>query len=286
MIKAHQQFDLLNKKVFEKAVVEPPFRVVGNFPDEACFYYLVKGGTQMYTPTEKLRSQEQEGLAMQCGTYLSEFLSTHEGPFCEAIAVHLYPDVIKTLYDKDFPDFIKLIGQVRPLGYRKYEGSLLLTSYIDSLQFYFQHPELVSEELLKLKLKELILLLAKTDNSREIQRFLASLFTENTLRFKEVVEANVYNNLKMEELAALTGLSLSSFKREFEKQYGNSPARYIKKRKLEQAAKMLKGTELRISEVAFDTGFNDLAHFSKSFQKEYGVSPSTYRVNFLNKSLG
>lgn len=285
MFKLHRQFDLFEKKVFEKAVLDASIRMVGSFPDEACFFYLVEGSAKVYTPTEKIIKEKQEGLALQCGTYLNEFLCTSEGEYCEAIAIHLYPDVIKNLYDKDFPNFLTQVGKVKPIPYRKYERSSLLKSYIDSLQFYFEHPELVSDELLKLKLKELILLLAKTDDAMEVQQFLAGLFTESTLRFKEVIEANIFNNLTLEELAALTGLSLSSFKREFEKQYQSSPAKYIKKRKLDQAAKLLKGTDLRISAIAYDSGFNDLAHFSKSFQKVFGTSPSQYRVNFFDKTL-
>lgn len=285
MFKLHRQFDLFDKKVFEKAVLDESVRMIGDFPDEACFFYLVEGNVKMYTPTESITKEKHEGMVLQCGTYLNEFLCASEGAYCEAIAVHLYPDVIKNLYDKDFPNFLTQVGKVKPITYRTYERSSLMKSYIDSLQFYFEHPELVSDELLKLKLKELILLLAKTDDVLKVQQFLAGLFTESSIRFKKVIEANIYNNFSLEELAALTGLSLSSFKREFEKHYDSSPAKYIKGRKLEQAARLLKGTELRVSDIAFDSGFNDLAHFSKSFQKAFGTSPSQYRVNFLANSL-
>ena len=285
MFKLHRQFDLFDKKVFEKAVLDESVRMIGNFPDEACFFYLVEGNVQVYTSTERIQKEKQEGLVLQCGTYLNEFLCESAGDYCEAIAIHLYPEVIKNLYDKDFPEFLTQVGKVKPIMYRSYERSSLMKSYIDSLQFYFEHPELVSDELLKLKLKELILLLAKTDDALKVQQFLAGLFTGSSIRFKEVIEANIFNNFSLEELAALTGLSLSSFKREFEKYYESSPAKYIKKRKLEQAAKLLKGTELRISDIAYDSGFNDLAHFSKSFQKTYGASPSQYRMSFLTNSL-
>ena len=105
------------------------------------------------------------------------------------------------------------------------------------------------------------------------------------VEFKEIIESNLYNGLSISEWAQLTNLSISSFKREFRKHYNSSPARYIKERKLKQAARLLTATNLRISEIAFDLGFSDLAHFSRSFQKEYQISPSDYRMNFSNKSL-
>ena len=84
--------------------------------------------------------------------------------------------------------------------------------------------------------------------------------------------------MSIEELATLANLSLSSFKRSFQKHYATSPAKYIRQRKLEKAAKLLKSTSLRISQIGYDCGFVDLAHFSKTFQKAYGVSPSDYRA--------
>ena len=138
---------------------------------------------------------------------------------------------------------------------------------------------MVSEELLKLKLKEIILLLAKTDNAAAIRDLLSRLFNKADIDFKQVIEANIYNNLSLDELALLCNMSLSTFKREFDKNYDSSPAKYIRKRKLAKAAELLKNTNNRISDVAYDCGFSDLSHFSKSFQKAYQLSPTDYRLN-------
>lgn len=279
MIKAHQQFDLLGKKIFEKAVLQPPFRIPAPMPNEACFYYIVSGCAEVLSPLGSIKGEANEGIVLKCGNYFNDYLNDVEGEFCEAVAVHFYPEVLKLIYDKDFPDFLLEIEKAQPLKLEKIAGSPLLKNYVDGLRFYFENPALVSDELLKLKLKELILLLAKTDNVSTIKHLLASMFAPAVLDFKEVIEANLYNNLSLEELAYLAGLSLSSFKREFVKHYDQSPAKYIKQRKLEKAAKLLKLTELRISEVAYECGFVDLAHFSRSFQQFYRISPSNYRLD-------
>ncbi|MEL6660571.1 MAG: AraC family transcriptional regulator [Bacteroidota bacterium] len=278
MIKSYQQLDLFGKKIFEKACLQPPIRLAAEMPNDACFYYVLRGESRTFTPTGQVRSSQDEGVVMQCGTYLNEYFS--QGGIeddCEAVAVHFYPEVLKMLYDKDFPNFMLQVGKVQPLRHRQLKSSSLLKNYINSLLFYFDNPELVSEEILKLKLKELILLLAQTDNAEAIRDLLASLFTPETLDFKTVVEAHVYHNISVNELAQLAHLSLSSFKREFARHYDCPPARYLKQRKLEKAAQLLIATELRVSDIAFDCGFVDLAHFSKSFLKEHGCSPSDYR---------
>ena len=285
MVKSHQLFELYEKRVFEKAVVEGPFRFAAEMPNEACFYYLVEGEAAMYTSQGKIEAKTSEGLVMQCGNYFNDFLASSDGSYCEAIAIHFYPEVLKKIYDKDFPDFMMHVTKIQPLGYEKHKADALLKNYINSLQFYFENPELVSDELLKIKLKELILLLAKTESAEAICNLIAGMFTPLEINIREVVEANIFNNLSIEELASLCSLSLSSFKREFEKHYDTSPAKYIKKRRLDNAARLLKGTQLRISDIAFDCGFNDLAHFSKSFQKEFDASPSEYRLSYLDNSL-
>jgi len=60
------------------------------------------------------------------------------------------------------------------------------------LLFYFQHPALVNEDILILKLKEIILLLAQTANARAIQTIFAQLFSPTTYTSKQIIEANLF----------------------------------------------------------------------------------------------
>ena len=64
---------------------------------------------------------------------------------------------------------------------------------------------------------------------------------------------------------------------EFKKLYNDSPAHYIRVRKLEKAKSLLKASEESISNIAYDCGFSDISHFSKVFKSEYGVAPSEAR---------
>ena len=285
MIKHYQKFQLFDKLIFEKVILEPPFMASTIMQNEACFIYAVQGNSKVFSPNEQLEFRTKEGVVMRCGNYLNNWLKTtpDNTETCEAIAVHFYPEVLKKVYDKELPEFIGKAKSTPAAPIQKVKADELLGSYITSLQFYFENPSLVSDELLKLKLKELILLLAKTDNAMAIQQLISSLFTPAEYSFKEIIEANIYSNLTNEELALLTNLSLSSFKREFDKVYKTSPARFVKKRKLERSAELLTHTNQRIGEIAFACGFGEIAHFSKSFQKHYGISPSEYRLSQTTK---
>lgn len=278
MIKSHFSFDLYNKLIFEKVVLKPPMKVPGVMPNEACFLYAVEGESNIIAATDMQTIHTEEAVVMKCGSYLNDWLVNKDSETCKAIAVHFYPEVLKKLYDKELPSFFNTVKSIAPVCLEKVKASRLLKNYIDSLEFYFNNPELVSEEVLKLKLKELILLLAKTDNAMAIQNLIASLFTPTEFSLKEVVEANVYRNLSMQELAVLCNMSLSSFKREFKKVYSATPAKYLKLRKLERAAKLIAGTNQRIGEIAFNCGFTEVTHFSRVFNEQYGCSASEYRL--------
>ena len=279
MIKHHQQFDLYDKQIFEKIILEPPFKLTALMPNEACFLYAVRGKAQMYAPTLGVTMHTEEGVFLNCGNYLNEWLESDEGGYCEAIAVHLYPEVLQKIYDKEFPEFLSSAQKAKPAPIAKLKADQLMKNYVDSLQFYFENPSMISDELLKLKIKELVLLLAKTDNIEAIHQVISSMFTPETYSFKEVIEANIFNQVTNEELAVLTNLSLSTFKREFKKAYGMSPKKYFTERRLERASKLLTHSDRRISEIAEECGFSDISHFSKTFQKHYGVSASEYRLS-------
>ncbi|MBC2845715.1 helix-turn-helix domain-containing protein [Winogradskyella flava] len=282
MVKEHLQFTLFEKGIFERVVLKPPMKAPGIMHNEACFLYAVEGESKVFSAVSDIMLRTEEAVVMKCGNYLNDWLETTEQSFCQAIAIHFYPDVLKKLYDKELPEFFKSVKDIQPTCIEKVKSSRLLKNYINSLQFYFENPDLVNDELLKLKLKEIILLLVNTDKSGSMKGLLASLFTPTEYSFKELVEANIYNNLSLDELALLHGVSLSSFKREFNKVYKESPGRYFKRRKLERAAKLIISTNERIGEIAFNCGFSEVAHFSNSFQDQFGCSPTAYRVSQNN----
>jgi AraC-like DNA-binding protein len=151
------------------------------------------------------------------------------------------------------------------------------------LLFYFDNPILITEDLLVIKLKEIILLLCQTKSAPLIQQVLSQLFSPTTYTFKQIIENNLYNPIRTFELAQMANLSLSSFKREFKKKYDDSPANYIRNKKLEKAAELLIISDERITDIVFDCGFNDLANFSTIFHQKYNQTPSNFRLTQMHK---
>jgi len=78
-------------------------------------------------------------------------------------------------------------------------------------------------------------------------------------------------------LAALAQVSEAHFIRTFRRTFGETPHRYLQRRRIERAMALLRDTDQPVTEVAFAVGFGSLGTFSRTFRDIVGVSPSSYR---------
>lgn len=284
MILGHKQYELFGELIFEQVKIKPPFQRVVVMPDQACFLYVIDGTGETVSEVEKLRIPTSQSVLMRCGNYITKMLATPKSSKFQAVIVHFHPEILKRIYENDPPLFLKQRDNNYSVSLSKIKETPFISKYIEGMLFYFEHPELVNQDLLILKLKEIILLLLQTDEYKNIDQIFASLFSPATHSFKQIIKSHVYSDLTIEDLAQLTNLSVSSFKREFRRIFNDSPANYLRNRKLEKTAELLIVSEQSITELAFHSGFKELAHFSKLFKDKFGVTPSTYRRNQKGKN--
>ena len=277
MILSHQHFDLLGHVVLEHLIFQPPLKANGSMEDEACLLYSINGNSLLYGETETNALKPKEGVIMKCGKYINNWLSSNNEEPIEAVAIHFCPEVLKLVYQDELPDFLKTSSEINKNNITNIKSDELIAKYIQSLVFYFENPELINQELIVLKVKEIILLLINSDSSQNIKRILQDLFNPRDTSFKEVIEQHIFSDLSIEDLAVLTHMSLSSFKRRFKEVFNESPAKHIKRKRLERSKELLIKTNKRIADIAFDCGYNDPGHFSKSFTAHFGQSPSEYK---------
>ena len=84
--------------------------------------------------------------------------------------------------------------------------------------------------------------------------------------------------LDVARLAEASGYSRHHFSRVFAAETGQSPGRYMLTRRMEEAARLLRVTDLPIKSVAERCGFNDANNFTKAFRRHHGQAPRTYRA--------
>jgi AraC-like DNA-binding protein len=278
MVNDYKKHDLFGKTLLQKIALTAPFQFDFPVTEQACFLYVLQGEFQYQVDTEQINIPANYSLLLNCITSGKQLRNPEPSSTCEIVIVTFYPDILKKIYDRELPTLLHAPKNiVSNKSNEKINNDFLIQKYIEGLLFYFENPSLINEDILVLKLKEIILLLSQTQNAEAVQIILSQLFSPTTYTFKQVIEANLFSQLTIEQLAEQNNLSVSSFKREFAKLYNDSPANYIKNKRLEKAAQLLRVSDQRITDIAFDCGFNDLANFTKSFSDKYSVTPTNYR---------
>jgi len=273
MVTSRSTFKYQEQVLIEKVKILPPFRYEAIFQNTGCFIYFKEKGPHLLSSDVNTKLKGNEAILLKCGNHFLDLLKETEGNQIEVIVIHLFPNLLKKLYTGDLPEIIKKQSNSSEVV----ASSNIIEKFIDSLDFYFQNPSLVNNDLLELKIKELILLLVQSKNIDSMMGLVADIYSSHKAQIREVVELHLFSNLKIDELAKLCNLSLSSFKREFKKEFDDSPTNYINDRRIGKAKELLAITKLPISEVAYETGFQDSLYFTRLFKSKVGIPPSAYR---------
>jgi transcriptional regulator GlxA family with amidase domain len=92
------------------------------------------------------------------------------------------------------------------------------------------------------------------------------------------MDAYSYEDWPVRRLAAVSGVSAAHFARSFQKAFGTPPHRYLLSRRIERAKAMLRDTDLAVTAIAFETGWNSLGTFGRVFRTVTGESPTACRA--------
>ncbi|MFO7523939.1 MAG: AraC family transcriptional regulator [Ignavibacteriaceae bacterium] len=161
---------------------------------------------------------------------------------------------------------------------------IALEVFFQSMITYFSGIERPSEALLKLKLKELILSILVSKKNPKLSSYFHSIGNNKAPSVSEIMESNFRYNLSLENYAELCNRSLSSFKRDFHRLYNETPGRWLLSKRLDYSAVLLRNNHLNISQIVFESGFEDLSHFSRTFKRKFGISPTQFRNQKLTNN--
>ena len=191
------------------------------------------------------------------------------GDLYESLLIFLSDDVLKSIPKIE----MRTKREVRPyfkghtIPYMQQEAKAILE--------LMKTPE-DYREIIKLKIIELLLHIQRLDEEGILQGFLKSLSDEKSFQEKVVSQYEQYCNL--EEIAFAMNMSLSTFKRKFQKEFKCTPHYWINERKVMKAMALLDTSEYSITDISFICGFESLSTFMQVFKKKYGVSPGKYRT--------
>ena len=239
------------------------------------FSFLREGSKEIVTGDATMKLSKLEFVIMTAGKcFMSEKISG-EGSYSTTL---FFFD--NNLLQNFFEDHkVKILETIRRNKLRQKEILLFTydaftTSYVQSINQILNR----SEELATLKLREIMLYLMETQPLEFCCLFAEHPETSAEIKFKNIIASHIDSNLSINELAYLCNMSLSTFKRKFAAIFNQSPTSWIRQKRMEHAAFLLKYNKERVSDIYLRLGYENHSSFSQSFKSVFGVSPREYQL--------
>lgn len=139
-----------------------------------------------------------------------------------------------------------------------------------------------TRELLHTKLMELLFLIAAEDEPKRLRSFLHENCSDSGKRnIRHLMREHCAHNLSVHDYAHLSGRSVSAFNREFKRQYGVAPSKWLIEQRLTRACDVVLSTNTSITEIGFEIGYESTYHFISQFKSLFGMTPKQLRLEQL-----
>jgi AraC-like DNA-binding protein len=233
------------------------------------FSFLQVGKKQVHFAGISVAVNKDQSLLLKKGNWLwTELLETEAIYYCKLF--FFSEKILKEFLEKHSKNNTAIKNKT---PYFTIRNDAYIMAYLNSLSTISEAPKVFKENLLAIKFEEIMLYLVNKYGA-EFEAYLHSLIIKETSPFKKIVESKIHSNLKLEEIAFLCNMSLSTFKRHFINEYGVSPGKWLQDKRLQKAKEILEQGDLKSSDIYFDFGYNNLSNFSIAYKNKFGINPS------------
>ncbi len=179
-----------------------------------------------------------------------------------------------TLYGESVQNIWKELEQKKGPVVLIPDDSPIFATYCEISEELFNNPVLSPYKMSSLGyqfamnvMEELLHPGTKQTSRREIQKVV------------QYCESHLHQNIGVEEMAEISGLSRYHFTRLFRKIIGMPPGIFLRTLRMRKGARLLRNGQYLVKEVAYHCGFEDTNNFCRAFKKTFGFSPGTWRKN-------
>ncbi|WP_443633581.1 AraC family transcriptional regulator [Candidatus Marifrigoribacter sp. Uisw_064] len=232
------------------------------------FSFLIEGNKEVIFDNSDLSIDNRKFLIMKSGHCLmTEKLSE----------IKNYRSILLFFTNETLSKFIQKfeLNNIEQNEYKSvysFEYDKFIKRFVDSLIDISKLSKTVQKKIIEVKFEEIMLYLIELHGTH----ILYSLTSNNdnlTQNFTRTVESNQLKKLTLKELAFLCNMSVSTFKREFEKHYSESPIKWFQNKRLEHAYYLLNQKHKKSSEIYFEVGYENLSSFIQAYKSKYNKTP-------------
>ncbi|ASK29642.1 AraC family transcriptional regulator [Chryseobacterium sp. T16E-39] len=240
-----------------------------NFVPQHTLSFQLSGSFVLADGKEKYRAEEGDFNLIRKNQLVKFVKYPPENGVFESMNIYLGEEMLVNMareYDLSADHFVPVQALV-PIPM-----NALLQNYLISLQTIIDSDHLNNKSLIDLKAKELLLILLQSQP--DLRNILFDFSQPHKIDLEVFMNQNYRYNVNLERFAYLTGRSLATFKRDFEKVFHASPHQWILQKRLNEAYFLITEMGKTASDIYIEIGFEDLSHFSYAFKKQFGYSPT------------
>jgi len=244
--------------------------------DKVCFWanhalvLMVSGKFNLETSGQNISIKAGEMLLIgknQLGTLTKTPLPAEN---YESIVISLQEDLLRKIA---LEEKITADGKYTGPPNIQIPSNTFLQGFFQSIMPYARgRTEILTEEMGVLKVKEAVKLLLHT--MPVLRDFLFDFSELHKIDLERFMVSNYHFNVPVEKFAQLTGRSLATFKRDFQKTFNMPPRHWLQEKRLNEARHLIEIKNQKPSAIYLDLGFESLSHFSHSFKKKFGKAPT------------
>ena len=241
--------------------------------------FITEGSKEIVTGDQRLRLDNNHFALVTAGNCLmSETVSKGSTYACKL--VFFSNDILQAFLFSHRLRITRFIAgkKIRNKEVLRFNNDAFTETFKQSLAFVPQG----SIELIKIKLQEILLYLLETQPDELCSLFAAIQNNNEDLLFKNIINSKIDSNLSIQELAFICNVSSSTFKRKFAKIFNDSPTNWIRKKRMEHAAFLLRYNKERPSDIYLRLGYENFSSFTQSFKNIYGKTPKEYQSASLS----
>ena len=239
------------------------------------FSFLQEGTKEVFFDNSSYAINNSQFLLMKSGNCLmTEKLSNVE---------EYYRSVLLFFSNEDVLKFIRKFELNAPNSknyYSTYSFSydVFIKRFVESLLDISKLSKKIQSRILETKFEEIMLYLVEFKGVEFLYSLISNSSNEHQ-KFIQTIESNQLNKLTIKELSFISNMSVSTFKREFEKHFRSTPSKWFQEKRLEHAAFLLKNNSKRPSDIFEEIGYETLSNFTQAFKLKFGLTPKQYQSN-------
>ena len=242
------------------------------------FSFLQEGNKEVFFDNSSFAIDNHQFLLMKSGHCLmTEKLSNVKNYYRSVLFFFSNESVLKFIrkYDFDTPKSLEYHSTY------SFSYDAFISRFVESILDVSKLPKDTQKNILEVKFEEIMLYLIQVKGVAFLYALLHDTDNESQ-KFIQTIESNRLNKLTIKELSFLSNMSVSTFKREFEKHFHSSPSKWFQDQRLEHSAFLLKNKSNRPSDIFEEIGYENLSNFIHAFKVKFGITPKQYqsKMNF------